>query len=238
MVFGFRALTLSFIASTGLLSACATPSETTITRNSQVDDALANPDNECEYDAISNVVARQVQLRDGGGETLLQLRDTCPDLEVAFYFENGRREVRVPFSDGNFSNPSLGAIDSDSEQYSSQFASLSDDVRPGGRDSTGSGTSSGGDSLGGGDSSGGAGSSGGSDSSGGDSTGVGDSSGGDSSGVGDSSSGDSSGGSGSSSGGDGSESETRGGGSKANNGHGNGSEGSSPGRGSRSNDDE
>ncbi len=162
MVFRFRALTLSLVASTGFLSACATPSETTITRNSQIDHTLANPDKECQFDAISHVVARQVQLHDGGGETLLQLGDACPDLEVAFYFENGRREVRMPFADGNFSNPHLGAIDSDREQDSSQFASLRDDVQSGDQDSSGSESSGGGDSssgAGGGSDSGGEGSS-------------------------------------------------------------------------------
>ncbi|NOD33510.1 MULTISPECIES: hypothetical protein [unclassified Ruegeria] len=211
MVFRFRALTLSLVASTGLLSACATPSETTITRDSQIDDTLANPDKECQFDAISHVVARQVKLHDGGGETLLQLGDACPDLEVAFYFENGRREVRMPFEDGNFSDPPLGAIDSDREQDSSQFADFSDGVQSGGRDSSGS------ESSGSGDSSDGSGSSGGGSNSGGS---------------------DSSGGGDSSDGADSAESENRGRGSTANNGHGNGSEGSSPGRGSRSNVDE
>jgi hypothetical protein len=205
----------------GLLSACAAPSHSVITRAWQVDHTLAGVDRDCRFNAISRTVTEEISARIDADQVFEELSQACPELMLAGTANASGERIFITDGEGLVAT-SLGAagFGSSSERSTGSDRS-SNDSRADAGDSTGSaGGGAGGSSRG--DTGGNAGSSDGGDASGDTGGGTGGDKGG---GTGGDSTSDTSG---------------KGGrnGSNANNGGGNGSEGASPGRGKGAHQDE
>lgn len=180
MVFQNRLTAVLLLSTSSLLAACAAPSDSVITRASQVNAALSNVDNECQYSGISNSLSEQIMSRDDADDVLRRLSDVCSDLEFGFSEGDG--------SGGSFRTVAIGDSFSDPDGSPTKGgnegsgAGAGTGSGSGGNDGGGSGTQSSGGGGTGGDGSGGnnsgEGSSGGSNDDGGGSQGLGDAQGG------------------------------------------------------------
>jgi len=165
MVFHNRLAAALLLSTSSLLAACAVPSDSVITRASQVNEALSDVNNECQYSGISNSLSEQIRARADADDVLKRLSDVCPELEIGFTEGDGTTgSFRSAAIGGGFSDPegperspTSGGTESSSGGVGSGSGSGETEGGASGTQNSGGGSSDGdgGDGSGGDDSDGG-----------------------------------------------------------------------------------
>lgn len=105
-MFHNRLTAVLLLSTSGILAACAVPPDNVITRASQVNEALSNFDNECQYSGITNSLTEQIRAREDAEDVLKRLSDVCPDLEIGFAEGVGTEAAITSAAiGGSFSDP-------------------------------------------------------------------------------------------------------------------------------------